>query len=85
MSSAATIPQARGPDHTAAFLCDLFPLQAKTKASEQRASDEGTATQGLRVKLEGMEADRAQPRRWRGVSRNRSDSIVRASPTRTLI
>ena len=28
------------------------------KASEQRASDEGTATQGLRVKLEGMEADR---------------------------
>ena len=33
-------------------------LEAKTKASEQRASDEGTATQGLRVKLEGMEADR---------------------------
>ena len=33
-------------------------MQAKTKASEQRASDEGTATQGLRVKLEGMEADR---------------------------
>ena len=41
-------------------------LEAKTKASEQRASDEGTATQGLRVKLEGMEADRAWPRRWRG-------------------
>ena len=34
-------------------------LEAKTKASEQRASDEGTATQGIRVKLEGMEADRA--------------------------
>ena len=33
-------------------------LEAKTKASEQRASDEGTATQGIRVKLEGMEADR---------------------------
>ena len=33
-------------------------MQAKTKASEQRASDEGTATQGLRIKLEGMEADR---------------------------
>ncbi len=33
-------------------------MEAKTKASEQRASDEGTATQGLRVKLEGMEADR---------------------------
>ena len=43
-------------------------LEAKTKASEQRASDEGTATQGLRVKLEGMEADRAWPRRWRGGS-----------------
>jgi hypothetical protein len=40
-------------------------LEAKTKASEQRAADEGTATQGLRVKLEGMEADRAWPRRWR--------------------
>ena len=32
-------------------------LEAKTPL-EQRASDEGTATQGLRVKLEGMEADR---------------------------
>ena len=47
-------------------------LEAKTKASEQRASDEGTATQGLRVKLEGMEADRAWPRRWRGVQMTQS-------------
>ena len=42
-------------------------LEAKTKASEQRASDEGAATQGLRVKLEVWKRIEISARRtWSG-------------------